>query len=157
MNWDDKIEEVLGQLRQIDEPILERLVGCTQEDILQIEQSFGFRLPGAYVALLRRIGRDAGGLMTGVGFVFPELLGFRETAESLLDDLDDTERIGIELGVRDFVFLMIQGYQFFFFRAGDSDDPAVFFYDDDEPSFKEVYGSFVEWLDVCMKEELELR
>ncbi len=37
LNWDDRIEVVIGQLQELDEPILGRLVGCTQEDILQIE------------------------------------------------------------------------------------------------------------------------
>ncbi len=157
MNWDDTIAMVLGQLQQLDEPILGRLDGCTRGEIEIIEKDFDCKLPGAYVALLKRIGRNPGGLMTGLDFAFPELLSFRRIANALLEDLEDDEAVDLELDERDFVFLMIQGYQFFFFRAGDSDDPAVFFYDDDDPSFRKISGSFVEWWDFCVKEQLELR
>lgn len=150
--WAERVDSILEQLLRSVPSLREGLAGCSDADIDRLEEDFGHKLPEAFVVLLKRIGRSRGELWPGADFAFPELLEYREIADSLMSELED-----FELDERDFIFLMEQGYQFFFFRAGDSDDPPVFFYDDDDPGFRKVYGSFTEWLDVCIKEELDLR
>ena len=90
--------------------------------------------------------------MQGEDFTFPEMLRYRAIAESLIEDIED-----LRLREQDFVFFTHQGYQFLFFETGGPDDPAVYHYNDDEPRFRKLFDSFTEWLDVCMKEEIELR
>jgi hypothetical protein len=150
--WTERVDSILEQLLRSSPSLQKGLVGCTEADIARIEGEFGHKLPVAFVALLKRIGRSRGELWAGADFAFPELLEYREIADSLMSELED-----LELDEQDFVFLMEQGYQFFFFRVGDSENPPVFFYDDDDPVFRKVYDSFTEWLDVCIKEEIDLR
>ena len=151
-DWSDRIDSILELLLRTDDSLREGLVGCSMGDVSNIETKFDLRLPAAFTAFLCRVGRSRGQLMPGADFSFPELLYYREVAESLMSDLDD-----FNLDQRDFVYWMEQGYQFFFFRTGGSDDPAVFFYDNDEPGFSKVYDTFTDWLNVCIQEEIDLR
>ncbi len=152
MNWNEKIDSLLRQLRRLSDSFLDHLEGCTDEDVAKLERKFGHRLPAAFVALLKRSGRSWGKLMQGEDFRFPEMLEYRAIAESLLSDMEN-----LQLDARDFVFFMHQGYQFLFFRAEGSDNPAVYHYNADDPGFNKVYNTFTEWLDVCIQEEIDLR
>jgi hypothetical protein len=152
MSWTDTIDDILEPLLRTDDRLRQGLEGCSADDIARIEAQHGHPLPGAFVALLGRIGRSRGALMPGADFAFPDLLEYREVAESLLGEQDD-----LTLDERDFVFWMEQGYQFFFFRTDGSDDPAVRFYNDDDPEFVDVADSLTSWLRSCVEDEIELR
>jgi len=151
--WTETIDDLFEPLLQADDSLRQGLEGCTTADVARIETEFGHRLPAAFVALLGKIGRSRGALMPGADFGFPDLLGYRKVAGSLLSDQD----IDLLLDERDFVFWMEQGYQFFFFRTGDSDDPPVLFYNDDDPAFVKVSDHLTDWLRVCVEEEVDLR
>lgn len=148
--WTSAIDSILEPLLQLDPRIRQGLEGCTREDIATIEAKVGMKLPEAYVALLERIGRCRGQLMRGSDFGFPFLLGFREIAESLL------EEVGLRLQADDLVIRMEQGYQFFFLRVAGEDDPLVYYYDDDNPELVPMNVRFSGWLRVCVDEELSL-
>ncbi len=150
MNWQEKVDSILDQLRQVDESALIELEGCSEEEIHQIEQQFGYKLPAAYTAFLRRAGRYCGELMEGS---FPRVLMYRKMADSLLAD----EAPVFRLDDRDHVFYMHQGSHFFFFRVGLSEDPEVSLYNADEYTVRVTFDSFTDWLDICIKDEIDLR
>jgi len=151
-DWTTTIDSIFEPLFQVDHRLREGLAGCSEADVAQIEERFGLRLPGAFVALVSKIGRSRGALMPGADFAFPHLLRYREVAESLLGEQD-----GLTLDPRDIVFWMEQGYQFFFFHVDGSDDPPVSFYNDDDPAFVEVADHLTSWLRTCVEEEAALR
>ena len=177
MTWDRKVDSILQRLAEVDSALLDDLVGCSEDDIASLEESFDHRLPEAFNALLRRCGRSWGDLMRGEDSSFPQMIGYREVAEALLDELADdlavdlSSDVGLEdLGVslpkgafglvldaRDFVFQMHQGYQFLFFRVDESEDPPVYHYNDDDPGFNMVFPSFTGWLEFCIEEEVACR
>lgn len=147
------IDQILQPLLDLDPSLKIGLRGCSLEDIQAIESQSDSRLPCTFVALLERIGRCRGQLMPGADFGFPEILGFRQIAESLLQE----QYCNLELDPYDVVFEMEQGYQFFFFRAFAGEDPPVYFYNDDDPEFVLVKDTFSEWVKTWVEEEIYLR
>lgn len=148
--WDDVVGSILEPVLDLDPRIGAGLQGCSLEDVAMIEMKFGLTLPPAFVALLARIGRNRGHLLRGADFGYPEILRYRENAESVLAGSE------LSLDPLDFVFEMEQGTQFLFFRAGTSDDPAVSLCNPDDPGFVALGLSLTAWLRVCMNEEMEL-
>lgn len=126
-NWNVLVDAILEPLLVLDRRIGEGMQGCTPDDIALIEEKFSIELPDAFRALLGKIGRCRGNFMRGADFGFPEILGFREVAESLLEEVE------MKLAPSDCVFEMEQGYQFFYFSITGEDDPEVYFYDDSNP------------------------
>lgn len=151
-DWSEEVDSILEQLLSLHEELREGLEGCSAEHLEDIESTLGVRLPATLAELLRRIGRSRGHLFAGADFSYPEILGYREVAASLLAEQEE-----LDLEEHTLVFWMEQGYQFFFVNTGESEDPTVFFYNDDDPEFVEVAESFTEWLRGCIGEEVELR
>jgi hypothetical protein len=152
MNWAGRVDSILEPLLGLDPRIGAGIDGCSQTDIARIESELKISVPGAVAALYQRIGRARGQLFVGADFGFPLVLDFRRAADSLLEDLD----VELRLHPGDFVFLMEQGYQFFFVQSGADEDPVVFFYNDDEPRFVALGVSFTGWLQQVVSEELGL-
>lgn len=122
---------------------MENVRGCTPAEINEIERFYSLDLPASYRQWLLKYGREPKGQFVGSDCHYPVLLKLREWAEELLRDCSKP----FVLGKEDFVFLMHQGYQFFYFKAdGKLDDPPVYYYFEgwDEP--KLVANSFSEWL-----------
>ena len=177
MHWDPAVDALFQKTADLEGALPEKMEGCTDDDILHLQEHAGHRLPGAFVALLKRCGRSWGDLMQGEDVSFPGMLRYRGIAESLLEDLAadmavevtedvDLDALGVQLAGgardlrledRDFVFFFHQGYQFLFFRLGESDNPPVYHYNHDEPAFNKVSDTFMDWLASCIDEEVALR
>jgi hypothetical protein len=126
------------------------LKGCTAEEIRQIEAKFQLQLPGIYQEFLARMGKAAGHFLVGSDFLFPTPLSLRAEAEALLEQ----SGLEFELEHGDFVFVGHQGYEFLFFRVGDSPDLPVFLLTEDEEP-KKVFSQFSDWLLSCVGDEIE--
>jgi SMI1/KNR4 family protein SUKH-1 len=127
--------------------------GCRDEDIERLERESGVALPIAYRLFLRRMGRSAGAFLVGTDFRFADLGGLLRQAEQLLQETQSPFR----LKDADFVFAVHQGYQFLFFDTTESDDPAVWLYDDGEAAPREVFDHFSEWLEASVSDEIGAR
>ena len=149
--FDHLIDSIMGRLTAVDSRLAEGWQGCSETDLAELQALSGCHLPEVFAALMKRIGRSRGPLMRGADFGFPQVLEFRRIADSLL-----SSQGGLSLDPSDFVFEMEQGYQFFFFRAGTGDDPAVLFYNDDDPRFVQVYDSLSDWVRAWIEEEIAL-
>ncbi len=96
--------------------------------------------------------------MKGEDWSYPEMLDYRSIAASLLAEVHGFPGFeDLHLEPRDLVFFMHQGYQFLFFRLGQSEDPKIYYYNGDDPSFQKAYERFTDWVDLCVKEEVKLR
>ena len=119
------------------------VVGCSEEEIAQIEHHFGHRLPETYRSFLRLMGKKAGNCFVGTDMFFDKLRVLKEYASDLLAEGNS----GLELKENDFVFSVHQGYQFLFFEANeDQPDPAICYYSEGMFSFEEKYSSFSTYL-----------
>ena len=122
--------------------------GCSERQIVELESRFGIRFPSPYRRFLSRFGRDsdASSALRGSDYYLPRLPDLRSWADELLRESGSP----FVLHPQDFVFLMHQGYQFFFYRAdGESDDPPVFYYFEGwtQPVLK--FSTVSDWLKEC--------
>jgi hypothetical protein len=117
---------------------------ATDGEIAEFERSAG-ALPVAYKAYLLIAGREPPSAWVGSDCTLRHLPSLREGAEELLRDNGQPP-----LPARAFVFLMHQGYQFFYFEAdGKNDDPPVFYYLEGEPKVVRRFERFSELVSVC--------
>lgn len=111
------------------------VVPCFENEVTELEQSFGIRLPRAYKEFLLAMGHGAGSLFQGTDFSYSRLRAINASARELLSENCEDSALP-----RDgFVFYMHQGYEFGFFVCNGEGDPPV-------SQYAEGYGASVEWL-----------
>jgi len=127
------------------------IIGCSDQDILLIQNKSGLQLPQAYIDFLIAIGRNAGSFMSDIDFLFPKVLGLNEAAADILNDWEEGKLV---LPEKAFVFSMRYGEQFMFFIADeDSDDPPVYFYFEKDGKFKKTGESIWRVIDSSLEME----
>jgi len=111
----------------------QEIKGCSAEELKQIEQAFGGRIPKAYINVMRVIGKGAGEFASDVQMFFPEVLSLtKDTRNRLAEE-------GIELPADACVFANRYGEQILFFRLQNSEeDPPVYKWHDEEPEKFEI-------------------
>ena len=129
------------------------IIGCTPEQIEEIERHYNLKLPAIYREYLSVLGRRSGRYMDDVASGYPRVLGLRERAIELLEADEAT----IELPGDAFVFSMYQGFTFMFFNISDGDDPAVYSYLELDNKFVREDESFSQLLRNGIKQRYELR
>ena len=95
------------------------LVGCSQEEIEDIEARLGLRLPASYRSWLAGLGRSAGPLWLASGSYYPSLL--RITSELRIALSDE----GLSLPPDAMAFREHELMLFAWFRCDGSGDPPV--------------------------------
>jgi hypothetical protein len=116
---------------------------ASPDEIAALEQQMGVKFPAAYKAFLFILGRDGGSDFIGSDCTIRHLLKLRGRAEDLL------RRCGSQytLPEKAVVYLMHQGYSFFYFVADQtSEDPAVYAYLEGDPAPVKKAESFTAWL-----------
>jgi hypothetical protein len=102
---------------------------CSPTDVVRVQKVAGTSLPAAYQAYLLIAGREPPTAWVGSACTIEDLPKLSGCAEHLL-----AENRQPPLPRQAFVFIMHQGYQFFYFIAdGSSDDPPVYYYLEGEP------------------------
>jgi hypothetical protein len=102
----------------------DQLRGCTENEIISLEQSFGLLLPIAYKDFLRVLGHSAGAFWRDVEFTADKLEWINRDAREILVELESTK---LTLPSQALVFSWRQGEQFlFFFADGKSQNPPVY-------------------------------
>lgn len=98
------------------------LVGCTEEEIIKLEDRIGFKLPGMYKEFLLAGGHGSGRLFQGTTVKYINLIEIQEWAKELLEENNNP----ITLPSTSFVFSMHQGYEIRFFDVNMGENPPVF-------------------------------
>lgn len=149
---DDRVSAAVERIREGGLAREGSLAGLREEEIREVARRQGVaRLPAAYGRFLSRLGRSAGDFLRGSDVLYPDLLPLKDYARQLLEE-DEADLV---LGPEHFVFLMHQGYQFLYFDAAESEDPAVYLYLEGEGEPSQVAGSFTAWLATAVEEEIE--
>jgi hypothetical protein len=117
----DKAKEKEGNLHQTG---IAQFIPCTEEQVASLEDWYGHALPRAYREFLFWMGSWGGGFLIGSHCFYGELKDIQTWAKDLLreDEYPGT------LPEDAFVFWMHQGYQFYFFRCHEGEDPPVYYY-----------------------------
>jgi len=126
--------------------------GCSEEELLEIEEFFNLKLPGAYKDYMRKFGKASGAFLEECGIYYPNMLRNRERAETLLNNNTD-----YKLKDSDLVIITRYGYEFYFFDTEDGNpDPPVYRYREnrDEPVL--LADSFKAAIEMAAEEYFEL-
>ena len=129
---------------------VESIQGCSPEEIAELENHFQVRLPDAYKAFLRAMGKSIGeGFLRDCTITYPYLIKFHRLAERLAD------AEGFEMPKLAFVFLL-HDYQFHYFNTagGEPDPPTYRFLEGDEKPVQ-TFGSFTAWMSSVVGEETQ--
>jgi hypothetical protein len=121
--------------------------GMASQEIEQLKLAQEVKtLPRIYVEFLEIMGHKAGGIFVGCSISFEELLILKK---ALLNMMKENRHSGMTIPTlpdEAFVFLGIQGVDFFFFEANNNDnDPPVFYYMDGAKKYHEVASSLSSW------------
>lgn len=116
--------------------------GCNDSEVVEIERQFSTDLPRTYRVFLSAMGRGAGKFFLGTDIFYPNIMGVTDDARELVAE----DEAGIVLPEKSIVFAMHQGYQFMFFYAEGSDDPAVHSYQEQSGEFRNQCSSFTAFL-----------
>lgn len=126
------------------------IIGCSDQDIFEIEKHFQCELPMIYVDFLRIAGKKAGKVFCGTDIFFPRLLDLQLEAESLLVELGMEE----VLPANGKVFYMHQGYEINYFIPS-TDDPPVFQFVEGNNSATIAWASFSNFIETSIKDHLQ--
>jgi len=112
-------------------------------EVAALERHLGLILPAAYRAYLLVAGAYPPPNLVGSDCHNDYLYKLREWADILLGECGHP----FALPADSVVFLMHQGYQFFYFRAdGGTDDPAVWYYYENWSAPEQRYNRFSDWV-----------
>ncbi len=101
-----------------------KIKGCSESEIRLLEERLGVNFPYAYKFFLGMMGHSADHFFLGSDFTYNELEQLQDWAKELLGESDEYPNFPADA----FVFIMHQGYQFFFFYLNESDNPTVYGY-----------------------------
>lgn len=126
------------------------VVPCTEDEVHQLEQTLGLRLPLAYREFLLWMGHYAGGYLAGYDWRFEALFHLKEWALELLEENQSTEILPEDA----IVFFMNQGYRFMFFRVSEGENPPVYEYSEiiKPRRFRLVFQQFSEFVSYHLEE-----
>ncbi|MEV6953803.1 SMI1/KNR4 family protein [Streptomyces sp. NPDC051183] len=118
-----------------------RVAGLDAAEIAAVAGDQSASIGEAYREFLKIAGKSAGRLFVGSDIFFPQMLGLWGDSKDLLDENDCPPF----LQSTDRVFMMHQGYQFYFLR-GIGDDPEVWSYCEGDSTPKQDSPKFTDWL-----------
>lgn len=118
------------------------LIGCTTDEIAEIERLAGARLPTVYREFMAMAGKRAGAPLTGTDYGYPTVLKLRSWALELLSEC----QVDYVLPANMFVFAMHQGYEFASFVVDATDDPPVYQFVEGEGQPRIEWESFSTYL-----------
>lgn len=134
----------------------ETLVPCTEDEIAVLEHWIKRPFPQAYREFLLWMGYWGGGLFVGSNCFYNDLRDIQEWARALLEE----DRYPGELPEDAFVFFMHQGYQFYFFRFSEGEDPPIYYYLEDhekpeQSTVNRTYAHFSAFLEDAIDKGVE--
>ncbi len=115
----------------------------TRVEIDRLEIHLGLPIPGAYRAYLGIAGTSPPLELVGSDCHGQYLFEMRQGAIELLQEMGDPFTLPDDA----IVFLMHQGYQFFYFHAdGTNEDPPVYYCFEDRNTVERPYEHFSDWV-----------
>ncbi|WP_234300941.1 SMI1/KNR4 family protein [Sphaerospermopsis aphanizomenoides] len=123
-----------------------KLVPCSELEIIQLEKTQGINLPRTYKDFLKIMGHGADKFLRGSDCFYEHLPQLQVWAKQLLLENDFPQSLPDDA----FVFFMHQGYQFSFFRLSEGDNPPIYSYCEgqEESYFIKTHDQFSDFLAV---------
>jgi hypothetical protein len=137
------IDNLMNKLIELDVAKPDEILGCTPEEILEIQQHQGINfLPKMYREFLSTMGKGAGLFLAHHKFFYPKLLRLKDDIKT---ELLQPSLTTFKLPDNAFVYMVNQGYEFFYFLTHDQDDdPTIYHYIEGDGSSLDVQP-FIQW------------
>jgi hypothetical protein len=130
------------------DPSSDRIEGCSEEELRELEEQHDIELPKAYKSFMRHLGKGAGNFWMGSDWTYPKVNNLKEYAEKSLEMFD----VDFEFEENDFVFYGLQGHTYRFFNTENGDDPPVYKYRENRDQAEKLEDSFSEFIFEVIKE-----
>jgi hypothetical protein len=101
----------------------EEFVGCTDDEIADIERFAGGKLPASFRAFLQVMGKEGNWYTATVQYVWTQLKTNRKWADEIIKENESDYQVPPNA----FVFSCLNGY-FSFFMLNEGDDPPVYYF-----------------------------
>jgi hypothetical protein len=126
------------------EPYKGKAVGCSQEEIKELETKIGYPFPEAYRQYLEWMGKDYHGAFVGSNWFITDVIGNTEYLPELLAE----NKVDLKLPEHYLVFFSHQGYMAAWFELPkENDNPTVYFFTEGKESpVVTVEGKFTDCL-----------
>ncbi|MBI3220949.1 MAG: SMI1/KNR4 family protein [Bacteroidetes bacterium] len=138
----------LHYLKTIVERLKRNYVGllpCSTEEIKKLEDTLQIKLPEAYREYLSVMGKYSGKINEGTDCFYDDLIRIQAWPKELLKENSVLD----ELPSDAFVFSMHQGYEFWYFRISEGNNPPVYGYhegDDDPQLLIAQFPTFTDYI-----------
>ena len=155
-------QEMIDKAINIKEKIIQQGIGrpdlirgCSESEILKLEQKYDVILPQSYKTFLKYFGHGlGGGIMKEIDILYNDIFSLTDVIrnEILIEEGDPV------LPRKAFVFTGRYNEQFMFFDAsGFKKEPAIMYYIIDEDSFRKVGDSIFDIIESELEESLTIK
>jgi hypothetical protein len=139
----------------LDKHDMEHPVGCSMDEITELESALGSSLPQVYKDYLLLMGKDYDGVMVGTGCFLSDVESNNEYLPKLLEENNLREFVLPEKYV---AFFCHQGYMMAWFSIPSSEsDPLCTYFFEGTTAKPEVYGTFSEFMEKDLMGNAQLR
>jgi hypothetical protein len=130
------------------------LIGCSDDEIEQLERKYEIRLPTSYRLFLQLMGHKSGRLFTHdhIKASYPDVLCFTEKQIKFWKNVPEAKRITLSADA--LVILSRLGEQWLCIRCADVDDTPVLYYSECDP-IQVSHPSVLDWLETWRAEAEE--
>lgn len=127
-----------------------KLIGCSDNEISEIEKKYMIKLPESYKNVLKYIGISADKLIdtNEYEFYYKEIINLTDEIHNERSIIDKEEEGKPLIKLPDNLFFIMGRYreQFHFIVANNGDDAEVYYYNFDEDNYKLEYKSVWDWI-----------
>ncbi len=149
MEYFEEFKEFL-ELHNLEPPI-----GCSKEEVCELEKSIGYSLPEAYKNYLYLAGKDYDGVMVGTDCFFDDVVS---NNNYLLELLKENKLSTDSLPDSYLTFFSHQGYMMAWFQLPtEEDDPVCYHYFEGTTKEPQEYGTFTEFMNTDLIGNAKLR
>jgi hypothetical protein len=126
MNYTDKAQDIYKRLIELPLANLGRIKGCTEEEIIFLENKYNINLPDSYKLYLELFGHGHGIIMDDVDILYGQVLNTTDYVKTrVFTEKNKPDKLPANI----FVFASRYGEQFLFFDADlKEEDPPCYHY-----------------------------
>jgi hypothetical protein len=112
----------------------DNIVGCSDDEISELERATGGRLPRSYREFLKVAGKRAGPLLSDTTAFYPKIIGLTQRTRDHFSGF-------LELPPNAFVFANHMGEAFLYFEMDGNEDPPAYGWDERYKQPQRMYDS----------------
>ena len=139
------IEKLLKRIFELGLAVPEELVGCSDQEISQLEEKYQVKLPESYKEFLLTMGKNFGRLVDTNEYRidYDSVMTMTEKEQKFIDECKAEGENVADLPKNTIIILgRSDGTQFYLIEAQDNTDSPVFYYNSDTEIVEKEFDSF---------------